>query len=312
MLEKIIRQEVKKSVGDDFKSLPRQEQINALLSDVKTYSLRSCIDTKIFVEQDKKLFNDILAKLNRYEDIKPGVENLINLTKKYADKINAFNALSLVIGFHDWYELDEYNFVDKVFIPLFYGAQSQVNIPVAQQPIVTTEKVTTGAAKNITGMDVLNACNAVAKHGKEQQHGPNCQCGCHGATSERPASNIVAPVHPEMTVDQKVGLIKSHIKLVPGVSAKISEVDALVRLIESGMLKSKLKEMGAACNPDFPMLTQTKKYKFDKNLYNFAFYTETNTPGKSILVLYNTKMTKTSQGFGNEQGYKLVNTSEVK
>ena len=60
------------------------------------------------------------------------------------------------------------------------------------------------------------------------------------------------------------------------------------------------------------MLVQTKKYKFDKNLYNFAFYAETNTPGKSILVLYNTKITKTSQGFGNEQGYKLINTSEVK
>lgn len=312
MLGKIITQEVKKSVRDDFKSLPRQEQINALLSDAKTYSLRSCIDTKIFVEQDKKLFNDILVKLNRYEDIKPNVENLINLTKKYSDKINAFNALSLIIEFHDWYELDEYNFVDKVFMPLFYGGQYQVNIPETPQPAVITEKIATGAAKNITGMDVLNACNAVAKHGKEQQHGPNCQCGCHGATSERPVSNIVAPVHPEMTIDQKVGLIKSHIKLVPGVSAKVSEVDALIRLIESGMLKSKLKEMGAACNPDFPILTQTKKYKFDKNLYNFAFYTETNTPGKSILVLYNTKMTKTSQGFGNEQGYKLVNTSEVK
>ena len=115
-----------------------------------------------------------------------------------------------------------------------------------------------------------------------------------------------------MTIDQKVELIKKHIKLVPGISAKVSEVDALIRLIESGMLKSKLKELGAACNPDFPMLVQTKKYKFDKNLYNFAFYAETNTPGKSILVLYNTKTTKTSQGFGNEQGYKLINTSEVK
>lgn len=312
MLGKIIAQEVKKSVGNDFKSLPRQEQINALLSDVKTYSLRSCIDTRILSEEDKKSFSDILNKLNRYEDIKPNVENLINLTKKYSDKINAFNVLSLVIGFHDWYDLDEYNFVDKVFMPLFYGGQYQVNIPETPQPAVTTEKIANGAAKNITGMDVLNACNAVAKHGKEQQHGPNCQCGCHGATSERPVSNIVAPVHPEMTIDQKVGLIKSHIKLVPGVSAKVSEVDALIRLIDSGMLKSKLKEMGAACNPDFPILTQTKKYKFDKNLYNFAFYTETNTPGKSILVLYNTKMTKTPQGFGNEQGYKLVNTSEVK
>lgn len=311
MLGKIITQEVKKSMGNDFKSLSRQEQINALLSDVKTYSLRSCIDTRILSEEDKKSFSDILNKLNRYEDIKPGIENLINLTKKYSDKINAFNVLSLVIGFHDWYGLDEYNFVDKIFMPLFYGAQSQVNIPVAQQPIVTTEKVTTGAAKNITGMDILNACNTVAKQ-KDHQHGPNCQCGNHGVTSERPASNIIAPVHPEMTVDQKVGLIKSHIKLVPGVSAKVSEVDALIRLIESSMLRSKLKELGAACNPDFPMLIQTKKYKFDKNLYNFAFYAETNTPGKSILVLYNTKMTKTSQGFGNEQGYKLVNTSEVK
>lgn len=311
MLGKIIAQEVKKSVGNDFKSLPRQEQINALLSDVKTYSLRSCIDTRILSEEDKKPFSDILNKLNSYKDIKPGIENLINLTKKYSDKINAFNVLSLVIGFHDWYELDEYNFVDKIFMPLFYGVQSQVNIPVAQQPIMATEKVTTGAAKNITGMDILNACNTVAKQ-KDHQHGPNCQCGNHGATSERPVSNIVAPVHPEMTVDQKVELIKSHIKLVPGVSAKVSEVDALIRLIESGMLRSKLKELGAACNPDFPMLIQTKKYKFDKNLYNFAFYTETNTPGKSILVLYNTKMTKTSQGFGNEQGYKLVNTSEVK
>ena len=300
-----------KSIGDDFKSLPRQEQVNALISDVKTYSLRSCIDERVLSEDDKKSFNDILNKLNMYQDIKLNVENLINLTKKYSDKINAFNVLQLVIEFHDLYELDEYNFVDKVFIPLFYGVQSQVNIPAATQSVATTEKVTTGAAKNITGMDILNNCNAISKH--EHQHDPDCQCGkCHGTVSERPVSNIIAPVHPEMTIDQKVELIKKHIKLVPGISAKVSEVDALIRLIESGMLKSKLKELGAACNPDFPMLVQTKKYKFDKNLYNFAFYAETNTPGKSILVLYNTKTTKTSQGFGNEQGYKLINTSEVK
>ena len=300
-----------KSIGDDFKSLPRQEQVNALISDVKTYSLRSCIDERVLSADDKKSFNDILNKLNMYQDIKLNVENLINLTKKYSDKINAFNVLQLVIEFHDLYELDEYNFVDKVFIPLFYGVQSQVNIPAATQSVATTEKVTTGAAKNITGMDILNNCNAISKH--EHQHDPDCQCGkCHGTVSERPVSNIIAPVHPEMTIDQKVELIKKHIKLVPGISAKVSEVDALIRLIESGMLKSKLKELGAACNPDFPMLVQTKKYKFDKNLYNFAFYAETNTPGKSILVLYNTKTTKTSQGFGNEQGYKLINTSEVK
>ena len=300
-----------KSIGDDFKSLPRQEQVNALISDAKTYSLRSCIDERVLSEDDKKSFNDILNKLNTYQDIKLNVENFINLTKKYSDKINAFNVLQLVIEFHDLYELDEYNFVDKVFIPLFYGVQPQVNIPAAAQSVATTEKVTTGAAKNITGMDILNNCNAISKH--EHQHGPDCQCGkCHGTVSERPVSNIIAPVHPEMTIDQKVELIKKHIKLVPGISAKVSEVDALIRLIESGMLKSKLKELGAACNPDFPMLVQTKKYKFDKNLYNFAFYAETNTPGKSILVLYNTKTTKTSQGFGNEQGYKLINTSEVK
>ena len=285
------------SLKEDYKTLSREEQIKALIHDTE---LVSSIDKKILSDSDQKVFDNCIKELIKYQNVKTNVSTLVSTLKKYPD-IPDYKILSLVIWFSDFYNLSKYEFVDTILMKPFYGDAPKTNSNI---------NVTTAAAKNIgtgylTANDIVNRCNEI------NQHPSDCTCGCHNQ-SNNPVSYAIAPVHPEMNMEQKIELIKSHINLVPNVTVKVSEVDALIRLIEGSVIRSKLKEMNAACNPSFPKLTQTTKYNFDDKLYNFAFYVETNTPDKSILVLYNTKTVYTTQGYGNEMGFILVNTSEVK
>ena len=172
------------------------------------------------------------------------------------------------------------------------------------------------AAKNMTGMDIANAFSPDAKKSanNNNQHGPNCNCGhCHGNNNQqRQQVQQQAP----MSLEEKTKLLKEHIDFSPvkGIKVKDWEVDNLLQFVNSPILKSKLKEYNSACNPEFPKLTIcSKKYKFDKNLYKFAFYTPTNKSGKVLVVLYNTNATLI-QGVGmtNEMGFIVVNESLVK
>lgn len=291
------------SLKEDYKTLSREDQIKALIHDAR---LANSIDAKILSDLDKKVFNNCIKELNQYQNIPANVETLVSTLKKYPE-IPDYKILSLVLGFNSFYNLNEYEFVETILVKPFYAN----DIPKVNPNI----SITTGAAKNtgyITASDIVNSCNETSRRNKEiNQHPADCTCGCHNQNNN-PVSYAIAPVHPEMNMEQKIDLIRSHINLVPNVTVKVSEVDALIRLIEGGMLRNKLKEMNASCNPSFPILTQTTKYNFDKKLYNFAFYVESNTPNKSILVLYNTKTAYTAQGYGNEMGFALVNTSEVK
>ena len=189
-----------------------------------------------------------------------------------------------------------------------------------KQDSAKQKAVARGAAKdmngNITATDILNSCNAHSQQHKMQQaktveHGPNCNCGhCREQNS-----NQVPQVHPELTLDKKVELLKSHIdfSVIKNFTVKEWEVDNLLQFVESPILKQKLREMGSACNPDFPKLTMSKKYKFDKNLYKFAFYAETNDKNKVIVVLYNTHMTLNPQfGLCNEMAFTLAPVNHVK
>lgn len=168
------------------------------------------------------------------------------------------------------------------------------------------------AAKNMTAMDIANAFSPEAKN---KQHDPNCNCGhCHGNSNQK--QNVQPQVKQVLSLEEKTKLLKEHIDFSPvkGIKVKDWEIDNLLQFVNSPILKSKLKEYNSACNPEFPKLTIcSRKYKFDKNLYKFAFYTPTNKSGKVLVVLYNTNATLL-QGVGmtNEMGFVVVNESLVK
>lgn len=171
------------------------------------------------------------------------------------------------------------------------------------------------AAKNMTGMDIVNAFSPDAKKSvnDNKQHGPNCNCGhYHGNNNPQKQQAQQKP----MSLEEKTKLLKEHIDFSPvkGIKVKDWEVDNLLQFVNSPILKSKLREYNSACNPEFPKLTIcSKKYKFDKNLYKFAFYTPTNKSGKVIVVLYNTNATlRQGVGMTNEMGFIVVNESLVK
>ena len=173
------------------------------------------------------------------------------------------------------------------------------------------------AAKNMTAMDIANAFSPDAKNKQpvtnNMQHDANCNCGhCHGNNNQRQQVQQQAP----MSLEEKTKLVKEHIDFSPvkGIKVKDWEIDNLLQFVNSPILRSKLKEYDSACNPAFPKLTIcSRKYKFDKNLYKFAFYTPTNKSGKVLVVLYNTNATL-RQGIGmtNEMGFVVVNESLVK
>ena len=165
------------------------------------------------------------------------------------------------------------------------------------------------AAKNMTGMDIVNAFSPEAKN---KQHDPSCNCGhCHGNGNQK--QQVQQQV---LSLEEKTELLKEHIDFSPvkGIKVKDWEIDNLLQFVNSPILKSKLREYNSACNPEFPKLTIcSRKYKFDKNLYKFAFYTPINKSGKVLVVLYNTNATLV-QGVGmtNEMGFVVVNESLVK
>ena len=179
-----------------------------------------------------------------------------------------------------------------------------------QQKVSTTNNGK--AAKNMTAMDIANAFSPEAKN---KQHDPNCNCGhCHGNGNQK--QNVQPQVKQVLSLEEKTKLLKEHIDFSPvkGIKVKDWEIDNLLQFVNSPILKSKLKEYNSACNPEFPKLTIcSRKYKFDKNLYKFAFYTPTNKSGKVLVVLYNTNATLI-QGVGmtNEMGFTVVNESLVK
>ena len=179
-----------------------------------------------------------------------------------------------------------------------------------QQKVSTTNNGK--AAKNMTAMDIANAFSPEAKN---KQHDPNCNCGhCHGNGNQK--QNVQPQVKQVLSLEEKTKLLKEHIDFSPvkGIKVKDWEIDNLLQFANSPILKSKLKEYNSACNPEFPKLTIcSRKYKFDKNLYKFAFYTPTNKSGKVLVVLYNTNATLI-QGVGmtNEMGFTVVNESLVK
>ena len=179
-----------------------------------------------------------------------------------------------------------------------------------QQKVSTTNNGK--AAKNMTAMDIANAFSPEAKN---KQRDPNCNCGhCHGNGNQK--QNIQQQVKQVLSLEEKTKLLKEHIDFSPvkGVKVKDWEIDNLLQFVNSPILKSKLKEYNSACNPDFPkLIICSRNYKFDKNLYKFAFYTPTNKSGKVLVVLYNTNATLV-QGVGmtNEMGFVVVNESLVK
>ena len=179
-----------------------------------------------------------------------------------------------------------------------------------QQKVSTTNNGK--AAKNMTAMDIANAFSPEAKN---KQHDPNCNCGhCHGNGNQK--QNVQPQVKQVLSLEEKTKLLKEHIDFSPvkGIKVKDWEIDKLLQFVNSPILKSKLKEYNSACNPEFPKLTIcSRKYKFDKNLYKFAFYSTTNKSGKVLVVLYNTNATLL-QGVGmtNEMGFVVVNESLVK
>lgn len=182
-----------------------------------------------------------------------------------------------------------------------------------------SEKVkvkTAGAAKNmggtITASDIVNSCNEHSKMLNQQppvgQHPQGCTCGhCKG-------NNQTAT--PSMSLDEKTELLKNMIDFstIKGIHVKDWEVDNLLQFLASPIFKSKLKEYKSACNPDYPKLTLcSKKYKFDKNLYKFAFWTPTVNKGEVLVILYNTNMTLIPNvGPANNMGFILANESDVK
>lgn len=126
-------------------------------------------------------------------------------------------------------------------------------------------------------------------HCGDQNH--SCTCGNH-----QPSANI--KIHPELNINQKVDLLKRRITFIP---AKVDpkEIDALLWMLEGKMLHSKLIEYQATTGN----LIQKADINFDKDQYNFAFESESNIPGKRIIVLFNTNATIIPEI--NQYGYAL-------
>ena len=352
---KLNRQYEAKSLKKGFKDLTIDEQAEALCYDALTMpdSLMESKLPESYNEEYYKIIDDLNSRNNLREDIKRYI-SLLKRTGCYEDYqiLSGCIYYACTLGMSREELCKEY-LIKPYLRPKLIEAPKNVDPAEKEHPeddkpedikmieapkqkkeaeapkhkkqenkqdSVKQKAVTKGAAKdmngNITATDILNSCNAHSQQHKMQQaktveHGPNCNCGHCGEQN----NNQVPQVHPELTLDKKVELLKSHIdfSVIKNFTVKEWEVDNLLQFVESPILKQKLREMGSACNPDFPKLTMSKKYKFDKNLYKFAFYAETNDKNKVIVVLYNTHMTLNPQfGLCNEMAFTLAPANHVK
>ena len=325
-------------------------KIEQLANDTIMGFMKIPFDKSVLSKDDRERFNNCISNINSSIDLDENIREVISVLKNYP--ISDLQILLPLISNHAKLGISREEFIKKyLFIPYYnYSDAKLIEAPKDVDPAekehpeddkpedikmieapkhkkqenkqdsVKQKAVTKGAAKdmngNITATDILNSCNAHSQQHKMQQaktveHGPNCNCGHCGEQN----NNQVPQVHPELTLDKKVELLKSHIdfSVIKNFTVKEWEVDNLLQFVESPILKQKLREMGSACNPDFPKLTMSKKYKFDKNLYKFAFYAETNDKNKVIVVLYNTHMTLNPQfGLCNEMAFTLVPVNHVK
>lgn len=296
-----------KSLSEDFKSLSEDDKAKAILDDIEY----GCIgeDLNKLSEDDKKRRCELLSCINKTIDIADNIKELISLYKKYfAD----YEAISGLMYKSKDLKMSYIDFIKTFIIKPYYSDK------IAQQPalrLVDNKKPESKkleavkAANNMpkTAKDIINNCNSTSAKKKQNKQHMNQNVNMVVVNQNNEPANI----YPEMSLDQKGELLKMHVNFVPGVIATESEVDALLRLVEGKMLKAKLKEYNASCNPQHPVLTQTTKYKFDKTVYRYAFYSESIDPNKCILVLYDTNTMYTPQGPGNNLSISVVNSNEV-
>lgn len=159
----------------------------------------------------------------------------------------------------------------------------------------------TGAAKTILPSDIVNN----VMHNKDKYNSIN------NAEQETPQIPKVVPIHPELNINQKAELLKRRIEFnhETNKSVDAETVDSLLRLIEMPYLQTNLVNNYAKDG----RLYQTMNYQYDKKLFNYAFYAETNIPDKVIIVLYNTKMEfNNNVGWVNNLTVYLDDASKVK
>lgn len=276
----------------------------------------------ILSKEDNDKFSSLICRLNERKDVENNVNKLITLLRKYP-QIEDYQILIPILDCAKDIGMSKENFVKK-FILEIPNQKPKDNNPKTEtlnnstpkndnSKIETTKKDDskvnvsmtreTGAAKDMsktmTASDIVANCNA---HANQTQQELNQQ-----PPVQQPL------VNNQQIIAEKVAEIKKHINFVQkGIELKEHEINALYDLVKGSMLKSKLKELNSTCNPEYPILTQTTKYNFDAS-FNYAFYAESNNPGKAIVVLFNTHPKQYANGYvGNESGYGLVNIEEVK
>ena len=284
---------------EELAKLSIDEKVEELIKEASSLFISGFNRTILSKEDDDK-FSSLICRLNEKKDVENNVNELIALLRKYP-QIEDYQILIPILDCSKDLGISKEKFVKKYILGIpedklsNNGELSKVNVSMTRE---------TGVAKDmsksaITASDIVASCNS---HASQIQNTGNQQLPMQQSL-----------VNNQQIIAEKVAEIKKHINFVQkGIELKEHEVNALYDLVKGSMLKSKLKELNSTCNPEYPILTQTTKYNFDAS-FNYAFYAESNNPGKAIVVLFNTHPKQYANGYvGNESGYGLVNIEEVK
>lgn len=332
--------------GDDY-------EIKKLANQTAISFIRIPFNRSVLSDDDKAKFGNYMDNLKNATNIEDNIRSLVALLKGYSeisdldimllvidyrDKLGLtkeeFIKKFLYTPYYDYGKAKKEQGKEPVKSEEKQNATipKLIEAPKKDQKVKsdTREKVKTkinnGAAMNmgmkggnITASDIVDICNSHSQSARKEteRHGNGCACpDCRGSNKQRNVEASKEGLHEKLSLEEKTKLLKEHIDFSPikGIHVKEWEVDNLLQFLNSPILKQKLKEYNSACNPDYPKLTLcTKKYKFDKNLYKFAFWTPTNKTGKVLVILYNTNMTLVQNvGMVNQMGFITANESDVK
>jgi hypothetical protein len=103
---------------------------------------------------------------------------------------------------------------------------------------------------------------------------------------------------PDLNAQQKVEQLKKNYKFIEGKhnSIGVSQLNALLMLLNNGELKSAVKKNNAKCRANNIFMTEVEMPDQYKNDFDFAFHITTKDPKHPILVLFNSNQFYDSKG----------------
>ena len=283
--------EVAKSLQPNFKSLSDDDKVKAIMEDIEASKNEFggiFKGTEVISEEGSSAL-ELVQNIDKQETIEEAtkwLQKLVALGEKY--NIPAYKIMISVIGTKafDLLKEKEENALQN-FIKKFLLDYASSNTKEEEKAVVVrTEEA--AAACDCTGFNA----NRFVNNSVPIDNGTLTAMWNQNNQMYPPMDNMIITPQKrsgKRTVQQKADLLKTHINFIDGKhNVTESQVDALLKLVETPWLSCKLKECNSKCNPDYPTMIEVEVDDPVINAnYDFVFTAETNIEGKIIVVLFN-------------------------